>query len=144
MHSSLTHVQYEHLHRANKVELICSQCGEKAFAINPCFQTGNLTCIDLCPNWNAAVWEIRCTQCSYHATEKTFSELGQLYYCLESRGKTLWAWNREHLVMLHKMFTGKINDNDPYANLAVYARREWLLGTRKQAWVKAIEKKLKE
>jgi hypothetical protein len=142
MHSSLTHVQYEHQHRANKIDLVCSRCGERAFAVNPCFQAGNKTCIDLCPNWEKAVWEIRCLTCPYQATEKTFAELSELFYRLESRGKTLWAWNQEHLQMIYKILIGQNIDSDPYSNLAVYMRRDWLQGTRKRAWAKVIEKTL--
>ena len=142
MHNSLTHVQYEHLHRANKIDLSCSRCGQKAIATNPCFQEGNFTCIDLCPNWNKPVWVIRCTGCPYYTDQKTFDELGALFYNLESRGKSLWAWNREHLELIYKLLTGQKTDNDNYANLAVYMRREWLQGSRKRSWAKVIEKKM--
>jgi hypothetical protein len=54
----------------------------------------------------------------------------------------IWAWNREHLLMLHDLLTNKPLENNKYAWFATYARRDWLKGSRRKSLIKAVEKLL--
>ena len=54
----------------------------------------------------------------------------------------VWAWNREHLLMLHDLLTNKPIENHKYAWLVTYAERDWLKGSRRKSLTKAVEKLL--
>lgn|GEM_PF-7104171 len=54
----------------------------------------------------------------------------------------IWAWNREHLLMLHDLLTNKPVENHKYAWFATYAEKIWLKGSRQKSLTKAVEKLL--
>ena len=54
----------------------------------------------------------------------------------------IWAWNREHLLLLHDMLNNKPFENHKYAWFVTYAQKDWLKGSRRKSLAKAVEKLL--
>lgn len=144
MLNGMSHVRYDHRSRPSKIEVVCPKCEAKAIATVPCYDTGIYICNDLCPHWQTNDWSVACTNCTFRAFKQSYSELGKFYYQVEARGHTLWAWNREHLVMLYNLLSNKPIDKFRYGWFATYARKEWLKGSRKKSFAKAVDKMLKE
>jgi hypothetical protein len=134
-----THVRYAHGLFPRRLEVVCPRCSSLAAA----------TIVSKAPGdrfietfYRHGAWEIACASCTYRSADTVYEDLPPLFWRVEVAGTDLWAWNRDHLLMLKKLLSREPIESDPYAFLATYARREWLRGSRREALVSAIERVL--
>lgn len=124
--SGFSHLRYDHKHRPTKIECICPLCGGRAIAQEPAFEEACLIVHDISAGWDQLLFRVRCTQCMYRANGLGYSDLGEPFHQISVSGRTLWAWNSEHLAMLRKLLAGESIAEDPYGWFATYAQRGWL------------------
>ena len=140
-----SHLRYDHQRRPTLLEVGCPKCHGKAVATEPCYAEGHLVVGEgSCPHWETREWSIGCLNCSFRNSGQSYSEVGEFFYRIVTGSAVLWAWNREHLLMLYKLVSGKQVSNDRYACFATYAERDWLKGSQRKAFAKAIQRRLKE
>jgi hypothetical protein len=114
-------------------------------ATEPCYDEGySVVGAGGCEHWEKLDWRIACLKCSFRSSGKSYFEIGEFFYRISNRGVVLWAWNREHLVMLFDLLSDRPIGNPKYASFATYAERDWLKGSRRKSFVKAIEKLLQD
>jgi len=127
MHGSgYSHVRYDHKFRPTKIEFICPLCQSRVIAKQPAFGEGYLFAGDTSMHWDKADFSARCTNCFYRAEGLSYRQLPEPFHQVSVAGRTLWAWNTEHLLMLADLLAGRSVAGDPYACLATYAHRGWL------------------
>ena len=139
--SSRSHVRYDHQRRPTFVEVKCKKCGARATATEHCYEKGHIVVGEgSCPHWNKSQWSVSCSVCMFRSTGQNYFDIGDFFYQVTSGGVVLWAWNREHLMMLHDLLTNKPVEEHKYACFATYAHRDWLKGSRRKSFAAAIEK----
>jgi hypothetical protein len=124
--SGRSHLRYDHKCRPTKIEFVCPLCGGCAIAKEPSFEEGNLFVADISLNWDKALFSALCTKCFYRAEGLAYHQLPEQFHQISVAGRTLWAWNTEHLYMLADLLAGRSIADDPYAYFATYAQRGWL------------------
>ncbi len=132
-----SHVRYDHRRRARDLHLRCPKCDDLAFAGKTSERNQGLLVHDLAGTWHLSDWQVQCTTCLYRIADCSYDALPDLYYRVSARGVELWAWNRDHLQMLHQLLSGEDVSAHSYGSLATYAHRDWLL--KKKALAKAVE-----
>lgn len=120
-----SHVRYDHKQRPTKIEVVCPKCGGCAVATEPAYAQGTLVVGDLSPSWDKPVFQVRCTNCFLRLANQHYYQLSPPYHQVSVSGRTLWAWNREHLDMLRQMLEGVDIKGHPYAFFATYIHRGW-------------------
>ena len=144
MSSGSSHLRYDHTRRPTLIEVKCPKCHGKASATEPCYQEGDSVVGEgSCPHWVKPEWSIACSGCTFRRSGQNYSEIGELFYRTVTRGVALWAWNREHLVMLSDLLSDRSIANHKYRSFATYAHRDWLKGSHKKAFAKAVERLLR-
>jgi hypothetical protein len=139
----LSHLRYDHQRRPTLLEVKCPQCHGKAAATEPCYAEGVVLVGEgSCPHWDKSDWRVACSSCLFRSTGRSYFDLGELFYQAEARGVVLWAWNREHLVMLYDLLSNRPVDNHRYAWFATYAQKDWLKGSRRKSLAEAVERLL--
>lgn len=145
LRSGWSHLRYDHERRPTLVEVRCPKCHGKAQATEPCYDEGyTVVGAGSCAHWEKLDWRIVCLICPFRSSGKGYLEIGEFFFRIVNRGIVLWAWNREHLVMLCDLLSERPIKNHKYASLATYAERDWLKGSRRRTLVKAIEKLLQD
>lgn len=124
--SGFGHLRYDHKRRPTKIEFVCPLCQSCAIAKEPAFDQGILFAGDTSAHWNQADFSARCPNCFYRAEGLTYQQLPEPFHQVSVAGRTLWAWNVEHLLMLADLLSGRPVAGNPYACLATYAHRGWL------------------
>jgi hypothetical protein len=130
-----------HITRPDEVHVVCPKCGGRAVA---CTQQGRrfaFNMVDLGPGM-AALWSVTCLACPYRAQDLAYQDIGGRYYRVEARGKELWAWNRDHLVMMLRYLEGRSISDHPYRPYRTFMRKEWISRSNRAAFAKAIRKLL--
>ena len=134
-----THVRYQHGLIPCVLDVSCPRCEQLANAelsssdpARPLVEVGR----------HLLGWQVRCSQCVYRGTDVNYDDLPPLYWRVESGGAALWAWNREHLVLLKKVLDGQPVSDHPYEFLATYVRREWLRRWPRKSLSKGISRLL--
>ncbi len=141
--SGWSHLRYDHQSRPTFVEVKCPKCGGLATAMEPCYGEGHVLAAEGgCPHWNKSEWSVSCLDCTFRSSGQSYFDIGEFFYQATSRGVVIWAWNREHLLMLHDLLTNKPVENHKYAWFATYAHRDWLKGSRRKSLSKMVEKLL--
>jgi len=125
-HGGLTHIRYAHVRRPTLIEVKCPRCQGCAVATDESHALGELIVMDLSPYWRSD-YSLRCTSCMYRESDVAYADLPERFHQISIQGRTLWAWNREHLLMIRKVLRGERLDGDPYAFLATYIHRDWKL-----------------
>lgn len=120
-----SHARYDHQQRPTKIEVVCPNCSGRAIATEPNYDQGTLTVGDLSPSWETPAFSIRCTNCLLRLANQHYTELPAPYHQIAIAGRTLWAWNQEHLEMLLHLLEGKSIQGHPYAFFATYIHRGW-------------------
>ena len=136
-----THVRYDHLQRPTKIEVACPRCGGCAAATEPTYDHGILVVDDTSSCWNKSDFKIRCTSCFWHASNLHYSQLPEPYHQVSVFGRTLWAWNAEHLEMIEQSLEGQSVRGHPYAFFETYIHRGWQQWRNK--FVRAIKEHMK-
>lgn len=131
-----SHVRYDHEQRPTKIEVVCPSCGGCAIAKEPLYEQGTLIVGDLSPSWDKAVFSICCTTCLLRLDNQHYGQLPAPFHQVSVSGRTLWAWNREHLDMLRKVLEGESIKGHPYEFFATYIHRGWQQWRKK--FVRAI------
>ena len=143
--SGASHLRYAHQRRPTLVEVRCPKCQGKAVATEPCYDQGySVVGEGSCEHWEQVDWEIACLRCPFRSSGKSYFEIGEFFYRIVARSIVLWAWNREHLLMLFDLLSERPIKNHKYASFATYAESEWLTGSRRKTFLKAIEKLLQD
>ena len=145
MPSGLSHLRYEHHRRPTLIEVKCPKCKARATATEPCYAEGYVIVGEgSCPHWERPEWSITCSGCTFRTSGQSYFDIGPLFYTTASRGVDLWAWNREHLLMLSDLLSDRPVANHRYASLATYAHKDWLKASHRSALAKAVKKLLQE
>jgi hypothetical protein len=109
-------------------------------ATEPCHDEGySVVGAGGCEHWETFDWSIACLKCPFRSSGKGYLDIGEFFYRIDARGKVLWAWNREHLLMLFDLLSERPIKNDKYASFATYAEKDWLKGSRRKTFVKAFQ-----
>jgi hypothetical protein len=66
-----------------------------------------------------------------------YAQLPAPYHQVSVSGRTLWAWNAEHLDMLRQVLEGQNVRGHPYAFFATYVHRGWQQWRKK--FIRAIQ-----
>jgi len=93
--------------------------------------------------WLTNDWKIVCEKCDYRGINLPYDKLPKIYYQVEAKRYVLWAWNRDHLMMLLKLLKQESIKCDPYEWFSTYAHKEWLQKKNRNSFVKSIEKFLR-
>ena len=120
-----SHVRYDHEQRPTKIEVVCPSCGGCAVATEPLYDQGTLIVGDTSPSWDKPIFSIRCTNCFLRLVNQHYAQLPAPYHQVSVAGRTLWAWNAEHLDMLRQVLEGQNVRGHPYAFFATYVHRGW-------------------
>ena len=131
-------MRYDHKQRPTKIEVVCPNCGGCAVAIEPAYYQGTLIVGDLSPSWDKPVFSVRCTSCFLLLANQHYDQLSAPYHQVSVSGRTLWAWNNEHLDMVRQVLEGLDVKGHPYAFFATYIHRGWQQWRKK--FVHAIRK----
>lgn len=134
------HSRYGHRCRPRDLHVRCPRCRERALACKDSEVGAGVLIGDRSPTWNLEDWRVTCESCLYRASEVEGDSLPDLYYVLSLGIGTFWAWNRDHLDMLHRLLDGESVAGDPYEWMATYAKRKWLLLKNRPRIVRAIER----
>lgn len=141
--SGWSHLRYDHHRRPTLVEVKCPKCGARATATEPCYAEGYFVVGEgSCPHWNESEWSVSCSDCMFRSSNKSYLDLGEYFYKAKSGGVVIWAWNREHLVMLYDLLSNRPIENHKYASFATYAHKDWLKGSRRKSLATAVAKLL--
>ena len=122
----INHVRYDHQHRPTKIEIVCPSCRACAIATEPRHLRGELITSDLSVSWHQPEFSVSCTQCFYRKNDVSYAELTSPFHQVAVAGRTLWAWNLEHLQTIQRVLQGESIADDPYAFFATYIQRGWL------------------
>jgi hypothetical protein len=145
LRSGWSHLRYDHERRPTLVDVRCPKCHGKAVATEPCHDEGySIVGEGSCEHWEKSEWRIVCLTCPFRNSGKSYFEIGELFYRIVSGDIVLWAWNRDHLIMLLDLLSKRPITSHKYASFATYAERDWLTGSRRRTFVKAIEKFLQD
>ena len=120
-----THVRYDHLQRPTKIEVVCPRCGGCAVATEPAYDCGILVIGNVSPHWDKSEFTARCTSCFWRASNLHYDQLPAPYHQVSVSGRTLWAWNTDHLDMLRQVLEGEKVKEHPYAFFETYIHRGW-------------------
>ena len=143
LRSGWSHLRYDHHQRPTLVEVKCPKCGGKAAATEPCHGEGYIVVGEgSCPHWNKSEWSVSCSDCMFRSSGNNYFDIGEFFYQVQSRGVIMWAWNREHLLMLYDLLSNRPVLNHKYSWFATYAERDWLKESRRKSLAKAVEKLL--
>lgn len=123
--SGSNHLRYDHKCRPTKIEIVCPLCSRCAVAKEPAFDEGTLFVGDTSASWDRALFSALCTNCFYRAEGLNYHQLPAPFHQVSVAGRTLWAWNFEHLCMLTDLLSGRSVAGNPYSFLATYAHRGW-------------------
>ena len=118
-------MRYDHQQRPTMIEVVCPNCGGCAVATEPFHEQGTIVVGDLSPTWDDPSFSIRCTNCFLRLVNQRYSQLPAPYHQIAVSGRTLWAWNAEHLDMISQVLEGKNVRGHPYAFFATYVHRGW-------------------
>lgn len=143
LRSGWSHLRYDHQRRPTLVEVKCPKCGGRATATEPCYGEGHFVAAEgSCPHWNTSEWSVSCSGCMFRSSGQSYLDIGEFFYQAKSGAIVMWAWNREHLLMLYDLLSNRSVENHKYAWCATYAHRDWLKGSRRKSLAKAVEKLL--
>ena len=130
MHGSgRSHVRYDHKQRPTQLDIVCPRCRGLAWAQMLVFDKRHLHTGDTSTHWRQK-FSVHCTACLYRAHELDYQSLGEPFHQISIMGKTLWAWNLQHLRMVRAVLAGESVAGHPYAYYATYIHRVWLLKRR--------------
>ena len=76
--------------------------------------------------WYNDDWSVICESCLYRTADISYRDLPPASYVCEARGHNLWAWNRDHLVMMLNLLRGESITGHKYEWFATSIRREWI------------------
>lgn len=138
--SGANHVRYDHRQRPTCIEIACPRCAGRAVASGADHAEGRRVIGDASPGWDAADFSVTCTACMHRAKGLCYAELGAPLHQVSIAGRTLWAWNEEHLRMILKTLRGESLKGDSYAFFATYIRRGWMQWRAR--FITAIERHL--
>lgn len=124
--SGLNHVRYDHKQRPTKLDVVCPRCQSCAIAIDSAFNQGRLIIGDTSPTWHKSEFSIICTKCMYRAKDISYEELTEPFHQISISGRTLWAWNIEHLEMILFTLQGRNISKHPYGFFVTYIHRGWM------------------
>ena len=134
-----THPRYAHENSPSEIHVRCPKCKGKALARRaplPILPIGKQ------PPPSGPRWQLTCLECMHRADKLEFEDLTEPWYQISARGETLFAWNRDHLVMLGRFLGGESVEGDPYEDYVAYVRRTWL--KVREDLAKAIQRRLVE
>jgi DNA-directed RNA polymerase subunit RPC12/RpoP len=127
----LHHTIFDHVCRPSMLHVKCIRCGTRAKAM-------------LLSTYRDT-YAVRCVQCSSIKPNVSYESLPPLYYRVSIGLTELWAWNREHLLLIYASLTRRnlgTKQKLSTARTRFYLRREWLL--KRERFAKAIERFLSE
>jgi ribosomal protein L37AE/L43A len=122
---NINHVRYDHKIRPRRLEITCPKCGNCAVAIDQKASKDSELVSNLSPAWRNPLFKISCTKCIYRAAGVSYNELSEPYHQIDGRGGVLWAWNREHLNMIHDFLKGVSVAGNEYEFLCTYIHGTW-------------------
>jgi hypothetical protein len=126
LNAGRNHVRYDHKRRPTLIEIVCPKCGGCAAAKEASYERGRLASGDLSPTWNEAAFSVMCLQCMHRASGLKYQDLTEPFHQISVSGRTLWAWNADHLNMVQRVLMGQSIANHPYASFSTYIHRGWL------------------
>lgn len=115
----------DHKQRPTKIEVVCPNCGGCAVATEPAYDRGCLIIGDTSLSWDKPAFSVMCTGCFFRMANQHYNQLAAPYHQISVSGRTLWAWNEEHLDMLKQVLEGRSVKDHPYAFFATYVHRGW-------------------
>jgi len=74
--------------------------------------------------WHRADWAGRCGGCLHELHDLAHDALPPPYYRDQAEG--IWAWNREHLEHLRRVFADEADADSPYAFFDSHLPKGWL------------------
>jgi len=104
---------------------MCPKCGGLAVATEPAYEKGIIIVGDCSTLWDKSLFSVCCTNCFLRLTNQHYNQLPPPYHQISVSGRTLWAWNAEHLEMICQVLEGKSFKGHPYAFFATYIHRGW-------------------
>lgn len=132
--SGASHVRYDHRQRPARLEVCCPRCGQRALAAPPDAMLVALPHAPIAAECNS-LWdqpfELRCTACLYRAQGVPYTQLPPLFHQISIGGRTLWAWNSQHLDMIAQALQGRDVRRHPYGFFAAYIQRGWMQWRKK-------------
>ncbi|RRD67565.1 hypothetical protein EII19_05520 [Comamonadaceae bacterium OH2310_COT-174] len=124
-----SHVRYDHRQRPAQLDVRCPRCGQRALATPPPALLDAMPDVRIAADGNA-LWDqpfdLRCTACLYRAQGVAYAQLPPLFHQISVGGRTLWAWNSEHLDMIAQALQGRDVRRHPYGFFATYIQRGWM------------------
>lgn len=129
-----------HLTRPDEIHVVCPKCGGRAVAHTPARRHYPARMVDLDRRGFSSHWSVACLECPHRARNLAYEDIGGRYYRVEARGKELWAWNRDHLVMMLRHLEGRSISDHPYHPYQTFMRKEWVSRSNRTAFAKAIRK----
>ncbi len=133
-----------HLTRPDEIHVVCPKCGGRAMARTPARRHYAFHMVDLDPRGFASHWSVTCLECPHRARNLAYRDIGNRYYRVEVRGKELWAWNKDHLVMMLRFLEGQSISDHPYRLYRTFMRKEWISRSNRTVFAKAIRKFLND
>lgn len=140
--SGINHVRYDHCSRPTLLHLTCPKCKSRCIASKPSESEKGVLTGNCNKAWMTDDWKLICERCSYRASGLAYEDLPSSYYQVEARGHILWAWNRDHLIMLLKLLKNELVQGDPYEWFATYTHGKWLQKKNRNYLAKSIERLL--
>ena len=138
--TGINHVRYDHQHRPTLLHLVCPKCNGRCVAQKPSEANTGALAGDCTAAWITNDWAVACEHCHYRTYDQSYRDLPDIFYQVEARGGSLWAWNKEHLIMLLKLLRNDSLKGDQYEWYATYARKEWLQKKNRSSFIKSIER----
>ncbi|WP_143484380.1 hypothetical protein [Pseudoalteromonas piscicida] len=138
--SGINHVRYDHSSRPTLLHLSCPKCNGRCLSRKQSESADKIIAGDCNTAWHTDDWMVLCESCTYRIHGLAYEELPPLYYQVSARGHNLWAWNKQHLLMLKKLINAKSIKDDPYEWFATYAHKSWIKKKNRAAFVNAINK----
>jgi hypothetical protein len=129
--SGVAHVYYGHEVGVTLVSIVCQRCGQQADARNTAVESGIRSIGHMSPQWRSASWQARCTQCVWREQNVHHHVIAQYPLFFASSYHDLWAWNREYLHWLLRVFERRDTKRDDYAYLRTYVPGHWQLSRRR-------------
>ena len=144
MLSGTSHVRYDHRSRPTLLHLSCPKCSGRCFAQKPSESEKGVFTGDCNKAWSIDDWKVVCENCDFRAENLSYESLPKVFYQVEARANVLWAWNRDHLIMLLKLLRHESIKDDPYEWFSTYAHKEWLQKKNRSYLIKSIERFLRD
>ena len=122
---NVNHIRYDHKSRPRKIDIVCPKCSKRAIAIDQKASAESELVSNLSAAWRNPRFKIVCTKCMYRASGVSYEQLSEPYHQIDGRGGILWAWNLEHLNMLHDFLIGQSISGNQYEFYSTYIHGSW-------------------